>query len=142
MKKSILTAMVCVGMLTSCGKEFLETTPLGVGNEQSLSNKAGVNAVLIGAYSLLDGVGAGPVNTSSVSNWIYGSIASDDAYKGSDVGDQAQITTIERYIPQADIGAYNDKWIAVYDGVSRANNTIKLIGLATDMTDAEKSLVL
>ncbi|WP_031526733.1 RagB/SusD family nutrient uptake outer membrane protein [Dyadobacter crusticola] len=139
MKKSILTAMVCIGMLTSCGKEFLETTPLGVGNEQSLSNKAGVNAVLIGAYSLLDGVGSGPVNTSSVSNWIYGSIASDDAYKGSDVGDQAQITTIERYIPQADIGAYNDKWIAVYDGVSRSNNTIKLIGLATDMTDAEKA---
>jgi hypothetical protein len=139
MKKSILTAMVCVGMLTSCGKEFLETTPLGVGNEQSLSNKSGVNAVLIGAYSLLDGVGAGPVNTSSVSNWIYGSVASDDAYKGSDVGDQAQITTIERYIPQADIGAYNDKWVAVYDGVSRSNNAIKLAGLATDMTEAEKA---
>jgi hypothetical protein len=98
MKKRILvlTALVCAGMMTSCGDSFLETTPLGVGNEQSLSNKNGVNAVLIGAYSLLDGVGSGPVNTSSVSNWIYGSIASDDAYKGSDVGDQAQITTIER----------------------------------------------
>ncbi len=108
MKKKILalTVMVCVGVLTSCGDSFLETTPLGVGNEASLSNKSGLNAVLIGAYSLLDGVGSGPVNTSSVSNWIYGSIASDDAYKGSDVGDQAQITTIERYIPQADIGAF------------------------------------
>lgn len=131
-----------MGLMTSCGDEFLQTTPLGVGNEQSLSNKNGVNAVLIGAYSLLDGVGAGPVNTSSVSNWIYGSVASDDAYKGSDVGDQAQITTIERYIPQADIGAYNDKWVAVYDGVSRSNNTIKLIGLATDMTEAEKAQAL
>ncbi|MCF0042751.1 RagB/SusD family nutrient uptake outer membrane protein [Dyadobacter fanqingshengii] len=139
---SILTAVVCMGLMTSCGDEFLQTTPLGVGNEQSLSNKNGVNAVLIGAYSLLDGVGAGPVNTSSVSNWIYGSVASDDAYKGSDVGDQAQITTIERYIPQADIGAYNDKWVAVYDGVSRSNNTIKLIGLATDMTEAEKAQAL
>lgn len=98
--------------------------------------------MLIGAYSLLDGVGSGPVNTSSVSNWIYGSVASDDAYKGSDVGDQAQITTIERYIPQADIGAYNDKWVAVYDGVSRSNNAIKLIGLATDMTEAEKAQAL
>ncbi|MCE6989328.1 RagB/SusD family nutrient uptake outer membrane protein [Dyadobacter sp. CY323] len=142
MKRTILTAMVCAALMTSCGEGFLETTPLGVGNEQSLSNKSGVNAVLIGAYSLLDGVGAGPVNTSSVSNWIYGSIASDDAYKGSDVGDQAQITTIERYIPQADIGAYNDKWVAVYDGVSRSNNAIKLIGLATDMTDAEKAQAL
>ncbi|MCF0063559.1 RagB/SusD family nutrient uptake outer membrane protein [Dyadobacter chenwenxiniae] len=141
-KVSILTALVCMGLMTSCGDEFLQTTPLGVGNEQSLSNKNGVNAVLIGAYSLLDGVGAGPVNTSSVSNWIYGSVASDDAYKGSDVGDQAQITTIERYIPQADIGAYNDKWVAVYDGVSRTNNTIKLIALATDMTEAEKAQAL
>lgn len=141
MKKSILTltAFVCTGIMTSCGDKFLETTPLGVGNEAMLSNKTGVDAVLIGAYSLLDGVGAGPVNTSSVSNWIYGSVASDDAYKGSDVGDQAQITTIERYIPQADIGAYNDKWIAVYDGVSRANNVINLTGKATDMTDAEKA---
>ena len=142
MKKTILAAMVCAALMTSCGEGFLETTPLGVGNEQSLSNKSGVNAVLIGAYSLLDGVGAGPINTSSVSNWIYGSVASDDAYKGSDVGDQAQITTIERYIPQADIGAYNDKWVAVYDGVSRTNNTIKLIGLATDMTEAEKAQAL
>ncbi|TLU99329.1 RagB/SusD family nutrient uptake outer membrane protein [Dyadobacter luticola] len=139
MKKTLLTAIICAAMMASCSESFLETTPLGVGNEQSLSNKTGVNAVLIGAYSLLDGVGSGPVNTSSVSNWIYGSIASDDAYKGSDVGDQAQITTIERYIPQADIGAYNDKWVAVYDGVSRSNNAIKLTGLATDMTAAEKA---
>ncbi|MCF0070544.1 RagB/SusD family nutrient uptake outer membrane protein [Dyadobacter sp. CY261] len=144
MKKKVfaLTALVSLGMLTSCGDSFLETTPLGVANETLLTNKTGVDAVLIGAYSLLDGVGAGPVNTSSVSNWIYGSVASDDAYKGSDVGDQAQITTIERYIPQADIGAYNDKWVAVYDGVSRSNNVINLIGKTTDMTDAEKAQAL
>jgi hypothetical protein len=141
MKKKVLvfSALVCMGMLTSCGEDFLSTTPLGVANESLLSNKNGVNAVLIGAYSLLDGVGSGPSNTSSVSNWIYGSITSDDAYKGSDVGDQAQITTIERYIPQADIGAYNDKWIAVYDGVSRSNDAIRLIAKATDMTEAEKN---
>ncbi|HEV7380375.1 MAG TPA: RagB/SusD family nutrient uptake outer membrane protein [Dyadobacter sp.] len=138
-KVIILTALVCVGMMTSCGEKFLSTTPLGVANEELLSNKAGVNAVLIGAYSLLDGVGSGPVNTSSVSNWIYGSVSSDDAYKGSDVGDQAQITTIERYIGQADIGAYNDKWISLYDGVSRSNDVIRLIAKTSDMTEAEKA---
>ncbi|GGB89653.1 glycan metabolism protein RagB [Dyadobacter sediminis] len=123
--------------MTACKEEFLETTPLGVGNEEMLSNKTGVNAVLIGAYSLLDGVGSGFNFTSSVSNWIYGSVASDDAYKGSDVGDQSQITTIERYIPQADIGAYNDKWVSLYDGVSRSNDALKLIAKAKDMTPAE-----
>lgn len=141
MKKKVLvlTAMVSMGLLTSCGDNFLSTTPLGVANEQLLSNKTGVNAVLIGAYSLLDGVGSGPVNTSAVSNWIYGSVASDDAYKGSDVGDQSQLTTIERYIVQADIGAYNDKWVSLYDGISRSNDVIRLVGKAADMNEAEKA---
>ena len=140
MKKKIIvfTALICMGMMNSCKDKFLETTPLGVGNEDLLSTKNGVNSVLIGAYSLLDGVGSGYNFTSSVSNWIYGSVASDDAYKGSDVGDQAQITTIERYIGQADIGAYNDKWITVYDGVSRSNDALRLIVKATDMNEAEK----
>ncbi|MDQ6477458.1 RagB/SusD family nutrient uptake outer membrane protein [Dyadobacter sp. LHD-138] len=141
MKKKILvfTALVCMGMMNSCKDKFLETTPLGVGNEAMLSNKSGVNSVLIGAYSLLDGVGSGGTYFSAVSNWIYGTVASDDGYKGSDVGDLAQITTIEKYIQQADIGGFNDKWVALYDGVSRSNDVLRLIAKATDMTDAEKS---
>jgi hypothetical protein len=141
MKKKILifTALVCMGMMNSCKDKFLETTPLGVGSEDMLSSKTGVNAVLIGAYSLLDGVGSGYNFNSSVSNWIYGSVASDDAYKGSDVGDQSQITTIERYIGQADIGAYNEKWVTLYDGVSRTNDVLHLVAKATDMNEAEKT---
>src|SRR5687768_16549317 len=126
-KISILIAFVFLSLITSCGDDFLEKTPLGLANENSLANKAGVNATLIGAYSLLDGVGSGPTFTSSGSNWIYGEVASDNAYKGSDVGDQAQITTIERYQGQADIGAFNDKWVAVYDGVSRTNDVLRLM---------------
>jgi len=141
-KGLLYTAFISLGLLSSCGKDFLEKTPLGVANEATLSSKAGVNAVLIGAYSLLDGVGSGYSFTSAASNWIYGEVASDNAYKGSDVGDQAQITTIERYIGQADIGAYNEKWISVYDGVSRANDVLRLVPKAADMTDAEKTQVM
>ncbi|QJW89805.1 RagB/SusD family nutrient uptake outer membrane protein [Spirosoma taeanense] len=141
MKKKflVLTTAVGLGLMSSCSKDFLETTPLGVANDQLLASKSGVNGALIAAYSLLDGVGAGPTNTASVSNWIFGSVASDDAYKGSDVGDQAQITTLERYSIQADLGLYNDKWVALYDGISRSNDVLKLIPRATDMTDAEKA---
>jgi len=140
MKKriNIAAALLFAGLLTSCGEDFLSKTPLGVANENLLANKTGVNAVLIGAYSLLDGVGSGPSNTSSVSNWIYGSVASDDAYKGSDVGDLAFITTIERYINQPDIAAFNDKWVALYDGVSRSNDAIRIIAKAADMNESEK----
>ena len=141
MKKKILvfTALVCMGIVTSCKDKFLETTPLGVGNETLLSTKNGVNAVLIGAYSLLDGVGSGGTYFSAVSNWIYGTVASDDGYKGSDVGDLAQITTIEKYIQQADIGGFNEKWVALYDGISRSNDVLHLVPKAADMNEAEKT---
>jgi len=141
MKKKVLifSALICLGMITSCKEEFLQTTPLGVRSVETLTNKTGVSAVLIGAYSMLDGVGAGPTNYAAVSNWVYGSVASDDAYKGSDVGDNAQITTIERYINQADIVYFNDKWVALYDGISRSNDVIRLVANVTDMTEAEKA---
>ncbi|MDQ4139357.1 MAG: RagB/SusD family nutrient uptake outer membrane protein [Bacteroidota bacterium] len=131
-----------LGLTSSCGDDFLERTPLGAANEATLTNAAGVNAALIAAYSLLDGVGAGPDFTASGSNWIYGEVASDNAYKGSDVGDQAQITTIERYQGQADIAAFNDKWVAVYDGVSRTNDVLKLAAIATDLKEAEKTQII
>lgn len=137
----IVAAFVSLGLTSSCGDDFLERTPLGAANEATLSNAAGVNAALIAAYSLLDGVGSGPTFTSAGSNWIYGEVASDNAYKGSDVGDQAQITTIERYQGQADIGAFNDRWVALYDGVSRSNDVLKLLAKATDVKDAEKTQI-
>ena len=137
----IVAAFISLGLTSSCGDDFLEKTPLGAANESTLTNAAGVNAALIAAYSLLDGVGAGPNFTSAGSNWIYGEVASDNAYKGSDVGDQAQITTIERYQGQADIGAFNDRWVALYDGVSRSNDVLKLLAKATDVKDAEKKQI-
>ncbi len=137
----IVAAFVSLGLTSSCGDDFLERTPLGAANEATLTNGAGVNAALIAAYSLLDGVGSGPNFTSAGSNWIYGEVASDNAYKGSDVGDQAQITTIERYQGQADIGAFNDRWVALYDGVSRSNDVLKLLANVTDLKDAEKTQI-
>ncbi|QMU31446.1 RagB/SusD family nutrient uptake outer membrane protein [Adhaeribacter radiodurans] len=138
----IIAGFISLGLTSSCGDDFLERTPLGAANEATLTNAAGVNAALIAAYSLLDGVGAGPDFAASGSNWIYGEVASDNAYKGSDVGDQAQITTIERYQGQADIAAFNDRWVAIYDGVSRTNDVLKLAAKASDLKEAEKTQII
>ncbi|MEK7200379.1 MAG: RagB/SusD family nutrient uptake outer membrane protein, partial [Bacteroidota bacterium] len=91
----ITTSMV---LFYACSKNFLEKNPLGSLDQNTLANKAGVEGVLIGAYSLLDGYGgAGGGWQSAGSNWVYGGVASDDAYKGSDPGDQADIVPIETY---------------------------------------------
>ena len=75
-----LAALLVASLLTACDDEFLTTKPKGVIGQQALETKQGVDALLIGAYSLLDGVGSG--NTawhSAITNWVYGSVAADDA---------------------------------------------------------------
>ena len=66
---------------------------------------------------------------SAASNWIWGSVTSDDAYKGSEATDQPAIDPIEQYQWSAAgvEGELNDKWRAMYEGVVRSNATINLL---------------
>src|SRR5947208_2505044 len=86
--------------LLSCSDSFLDVTPKASLNKATLSTYKGVNALLIGAYSLLDGWATpeGPYRSYQVGadNWVYGSVASDDAYKGTIAGDQPPISLIEQ----------------------------------------------
>ena len=78
MNKFLYKPIVAVIMLSaisifSCSKSFLERDPLGDISEATLSNKTGIEGLLIGAYSLLDGWGASGTGnpwTSPVSNFI------------------------------------------------------------------------
>ncbi|MGV3560462.1 RagB/SusD family nutrient uptake outer membrane protein [Larkinella arboricola] len=139
----MLTSLLTAGLVTSCSESFLDVRPQGVASLQQLSNKNGVNALLIGAYSLLDGIGSGTTDWhAAVSNWVYGGVASDDAYKGTDASDQPEITGIERYEVQPGFVHMRGKWRHVYDAISRCNEVIQTVALASDMTDAEKTLVI
>jgi hypothetical protein len=147
MKKTlsiILTLGFIIGFGTSCSNDFLEVVPKTGLSEATLSNREGVRLVLIGAYSLLDGVqtNVGSPNADwhgSADNWIYGEVNADNAYKGSISGDQPEISFIEQKQIQADNTHFRGKWRAVYDGVARSNDVIQLTGKAKDMTDAEKT---
>jgi starch-binding outer membrane protein, SusD/RagB family len=145
MKKIILTGtMLTAFSVMSCQEDFLNVTPLGVLSEATLSNAAGVNLLLTGAYSMMDGVqtnagSAFPDWTGSADNWVYGSVASDDAYKGSNAGDQPEISVIEAYSHTPDFIHFRGKWRAVYDGVARTNDVIQLVAKVTDMSEAEKT---
>ena len=89
-------------MFYACSKNFLEKAPLGSLDESTLATKAGVDGLLIGAYHLVSGFGgAGGGWQTAASNWVYGGVASDDAYKGSDPGDQPDIVPIETYTSNA-----------------------------------------
>lgn len=118
-------------------KDFLTeaAAPKGTLNEETLANKAGVEGSLIAAYRALDWNGAvGGAWGSAASNWVWGSVTSDDAYKGSEAQDQPDINDIEAYHWEtANAERYlNEKWRAVYEGVVRANATIRLLNQVRD----------
>jgi hypothetical protein len=123
--------MLGMGTLYGC-KDFLAeaAAPQGTLNENTLANKAGVEGTLISAYRSLDYTnGVGGTQGSAASNWIWGSVTSDDAYKGSESSDATGINDVEAYHwGTADAeGWYNDKWKAVYEGVVRSNAAIRLL---------------
>ncbi|MFD2597490.1 RagB/SusD family nutrient uptake outer membrane protein [Sphingobacterium corticis] len=132
-------------LITGCNKDFLNQPPLGELSEEQLSNKVGVNSLLTGTYSALaasrddDGLGGGGPWESAPDNWIYGSVAGGEAHKGSDGGDQPAINQIARSTADASNGFFNNKWKSAFEGVSRANQTLRFLALASDLTDQEKT---
>lgn len=143
--KKYLLLILFTSLYFSCSDDFFNINPQGRASLAQLSNKNGVNALLIGAYSLLDGVGAGNTGRqSTISNYVFGGISSDDAVKGTDAGDQPEQSFIEQYNWLSDNTYFLGKWQHSYDGVARCNDVIQLVGSADvkDMTPAEKTQVI
>src|SRR5512138_378819 len=123
--------MVATAALWSC-KNFLTdaATPQGTLSQATLETKSGVEGTLIGAYRALDCTSDLSANWGcAASDWVWGSVASDDSYKGSDASDQPPINDIEAYhwgAPAAQ-DYLNVKWQISYEGVVRANSTLRLL---------------
>lgn len=125
-----------------CNKEYLEKRPYGLLDEEALANKKGVEGLLIGAYSLLDGIGGNKSGFgSAASNWVYGSICGSEAYKGSDPPDQDPINPIEIFSATATNQYLAMKWGTVYDGVQRANDVLRIMKKATDISLSDQKRI-
>jgi len=136
-------AMTAGILINACDKSYLNKRPLGQLDEAALANKKGVERLLIGAYSLLDGIGGNKSWWySAASNWIYGSICGSEAYKGSDVDDQGpEINPIEKFSMTASNACLASKWGTVYDGVQRANDVLRIMAKATDISEDDQKRI-
>lgn len=85
----------------------------------------GVEGLLIGTYDKLSG--DGNWNASSMLDWVWGSMSSDDAYKGESGSSPLSLSNIERYSPIASDRNYSHRWRVCYDGVNRANTTLEFL---------------
>lgn len=136
-------SIIILAGIYACKKNFLDKPPVGSYGQSTLANSAGVQGLLIGAYSLLDGNGgAGGSWQSAASNWVYGGVVSDDAHKGSDPGDQADILTLEQYKVNPSNSFLEAKWSWAYDGVQRANEAIRMMRLATNIKPSDTAEIV
>ena len=134
-------AVLITGILFACSESFLDGPAQGVLDQSTLGNQPGVEGNLIATYSMLDGYANYGGWGGAGSNWIFGSVASDDAYKGSEAGDQQPTQDIEvfQWTTAGADGYINDKFRNVYDGVARANATINLLNDVIENTPDEIS---
>lgn len=125
----IMVTFVLLAITYSCSDEFLNKTPMGSTSENVFYDATGIDALLTGTYGMVKGSALWTVSWgASIQNWTYGSAASDDAYKGSEITDQKPVNEIERWEVVTTNAYPADKWrLCIGMGVNRANITIKVI---------------
>ena len=144
MKKILIFSLVILaGFMFSCKDQWLDTKPKAANSINTFYSENGVNALLTGAYSIVDGHywndWAFNMWGGSVTNWVWGSVASDDAYKGSTSGDQQPINDIEQYTVTPTNEYLDSKWRFMYEGISRCNTLLKVTSTVTEeQLSAEK----
>jgi starch-binding outer membrane protein, SusD/RagB family len=122
---SALTIILVFVMTNACKESFLEVTPNGALDESVLGTYEGVDGLLIGAYSMMDGVTNDYGWEATTSGWVYGSIRGMEANKGTDSGDQPDINPIQRFEETPTNPYLNIKWRSLYEAISRCNSTIR-----------------
>src|ERR1700710_1417592 len=127
--KIIIPLVASIVAVVACTKSFTTKNPLGYLSPSSVANLSGVNKLLIGAYSMLDGQGgsvSGNNFATGPDNWAFGNMCADDTYKGSTASDQNSegAGPMELWTMDGTDGYMESKWQALYDGVQRANDVI------------------
>jgi hypothetical protein len=128
--------------LTSCSSEFLEKDPFGELTREQIAQQENIEALVIGAYSILNGQidNASNAFNSPASNWSFGDVVSDDAYKGGGgTGDQNNIHQLEIFNSNPALIDIERKWKALYEGVRRSNAVIGILKDAPELPAELKS---
>lgn len=133
MKKYFLLIAASFALLTSC-KKYLDYEPRGTLTEGDVTSAENVEGLVTAAYAA---IGNDFWTNPITSMWIYGSVRSDDAYKGGgSVDDVGEVNTYEQYnlLQPTTAGISWNTWENAYKAISRANFALKALD---DVTDAQ-----
>lgn len=139
MKAKTITIFLVMNLVWVCScDDFLEFTPKG-----TLTQEAALRSPEELATAAYAAIGNDFWDQSVTSMWVYGSVRSDDAYKGGgSVQDQFNINTFEQYnLTQADVSSYLPfTWTNLYESISRANIALQALALANETQFPNKTI--
>lgn len=145
MKLKNIAIMTAAALLTvSCSEDsFLDNKPQGVLSDEVIQKGGQVDLLTNAAYAAL--MGPNPQDWSvwlfPVTNWSYGSVRSDDAYKGGGgTGDVQEIHRMEIMDVDATNGNVDSKWYHLYTSVQRCNSALRMLNGMTDAQMADRSV--
>lgn len=139
MKKIIIAFFVFSGLMvfSSC-KKALEYTPTGVLSSADLTSPNAIDGLVTAAYAA---IGNGDMIGPIYSNWAYGSVRSDDAYKGGGgTGDVGEIDAMEHYnLVTPTMDAFVSRtWKNLFKSIGRANVALRAVNSLTDAAYPQK----
>ncbi|MCF6214232.1 MAG: RagB/SusD family nutrient uptake outer membrane protein [Flavobacteriaceae bacterium] len=141
-KRLVYFLLLLIGVLACNTDNFTSSVAVGALSDATLQNEQGINLLLTGAYSALDGIrnNQGAADwTVSGDNWWF-DVLSDDAHKGSTDGDQADLFLLETYDWASGNPYIFGKWNGLFAGENRANAVISLINNIQGGGDFTKQL--
>lgn len=133
-----LVVSVSIALLAGCKKKFLDVPPQGqLTEEQALVDPNAADKVVGGIYNTLYSQG-----TVGIRMVILGSIASDDADKGSTPDDNGfDSKDIDNFTFTPNNSNFNEVWKAHYIGITRANKALQILDQSTFDETTRKRLI-
>ena len=132
----IKTTVVLACLLFIGCKKYLDYQPQGALSLNELATPSSVEGLSTAAYA---GIANDWWDAPVTSMWEWGSIRSDDAYKGGGgLNDQQQLDKYEQFylVNSSNNGAgdfgFPGVWIRAYAGISRVNTALRALNVVTD----------
>lgn len=139
--KTKLIALAVGGALVlgpvACKDEFLEVPVTGQLSEAQFQSEQGLQGLLIGVYSMLNGKNTGWFGGAT--NWLWGSIRGGEANKGSNAGDFNTISPFVRFEQDPTNPLLESKWNGSYEGIARANILLQNLAASDQVSEERKT---
>ena len=141
--KNICLASLCVVMLTGCSDSFLENVPQGSLSDGVMNSPEAIDLLVNAAYASLYGMTneQGDPCMRPVTNWSYGEVRADNAYKGGGgEGDVWDVHAMETFQIQSNNWNIDGKWFNLYSLISRCNSALRVLNECDGNVVKEKDM--